>query len=91
MSKQAVFTMKLESELRDSFMAEAASEDRPASQVVRELMRGYIEQRREAREYDDYLRAKVEAGRASMHAGLGRSNDEVEATFAAKRNRVSKS
>ncbi|MBV4398377.1 MULTISPECIES: CopG family ribbon-helix-helix protein [Pseudomonadota] len=85
MSKQAVFTMKLEPELRENFMAEAAGEDRPASQVMRELMRGYIEQRRQAREYDDYLREKVEAGRASMRAGLGRSNDEVEATFAAKR------
>lgn len=85
MSKQAVFTMKLEPELRENFMAEAAGEDRPASQVMRELMRGYIEQRRQAREYDDYLREKVEAGRSSMRAGLGRSNDEVEATFAAKR------
>lgn len=85
MSKQAVFTMKLEPELRENFMAEAAGEDRPASQVMRELMRAYIEQRRQAREYDDYLREKVEAGRASMRAGLGRSNDEVEATFAAKR------
>lgn len=85
MSKQAVFTMKLEPELRENFMAEAAGEDRPASQVMRELMRGYIEQRRQTREYDDYLREKVEAGRASMRAGLGRSNDEVEATFAAKR------
>lgn len=85
MSKQAVFTMKLEPELRENFMAEAAGEDRPASQVMRELMRGYIEQRRQVREYDDYLRKKVEAGRASMRAGLGRSNDEVEATFAAKR------
>ena len=85
MSKQAVFTMKLEPELRENFMAEAAGEDRPASQVMRELMRGYIEQRRQAREYDDYLREKVEAGRASMRAGLGRSNDGVEATFAAKR------
>lgn len=85
MSKQAVFTMKLEPELRENFMAEAAGEDRPASQVMRELMRGYIEQRRQSREYDDYLREKVEAGRASMRAGLGRSNDEVEATFAAKR------
>ncbi len=84
MSKQAVFTMKLEPELRENFMAEAAGEDRPASQVMRELMLGYIEQRRQAREYDDYLREKVEAGRASMRAGLGRSNDEVEATFAAK-------
>jgi hypothetical protein len=44
------------------------------------------EQRRQAREYDDYLRQKVEAGRASMRAGRGRSNDEVEAEFAARRN-----
>ncbi|AHG64692.1 hypothetical protein [Advenella mimigardefordensis] len=88
MVKQAVFTMKLEPELRDSFMAEAAGEDRPASQVMRELMRGYIQQRRQAREYDDYLQRKVEAGRASMRSGLGRSNDEVEADFAARRRSV---
>jgi predicted transcriptional regulator len=88
MSKEAVFTIKLEPELRADFMAEAASEDRPASQVMRELMRGYIEQRRQAREYDDYLRQKVEAGRASMRAGRGRSNDEVKAEFAARRNKV---
>ena len=88
MPKEAVFTMKLEPELRADFMAEAAREDRPASQVMRELMRAYIEQRRQAREYDDYLRRKVEAGRASMRAGRGRSNDEVEAAFAARRRRV---
>ena len=39
MAKEAVFTMKLEPELRDAFMAEAAELDRPASQIVRELMR----------------------------------------------------
>jgi hypothetical protein len=55
---------------------------------MRELMRGYLEQRRQAREYDDYLRRKVDAGRASMHSGRGRSNDEVEAAFAVRRNQV---
>jgi len=88
MMKEAVFTMKLEPELRAAFMAETAGEDRPASQVVRELMRGYVEQRRQQRDYDDYLRRKVEAGRASMKAGRGRSNDEVEATFAARRDSI---
>lgn len=88
MSKQAVFTMKLEQDLRADFMAEAADENRPASQVMRELMRSYIEQRRQAREYDKYLQRKVEAGRASMRAGRGRSNDEVEAAFAARRSQV---
>lgn len=85
MAKDAVFTMKLEPELRADFMAEAATDDRPASQVLRELMRGYIEQRRQAREYEDYLRRKVEAGRVSMRASRGRTNEEIEAEFAAMR------
>ena len=85
MSKEAVFTMKLEPELRDQFMAEAEASHRPASQVVRELMREFIERQREARDYEAFLGRKVEAGRVSMHAGVGRSNDEVEASFAARR------
>jgi predicted transcriptional regulator len=88
MSKDAVFTMKLEPELRAAFMAAAAGEDRPASQVMRELMRSYVEHCRQASEYDSYLRSKVEAGRASMRAGRGRSNDEVEAAFAARRSKA---
>jgi len=88
MSKEAVFTMKLEPQLRADFMAEVVGEDRPASQVMRELMRNYIEQRRQARAYDEYLQHKVEAGRASMRVGRGRSNDEVEAAFAARRKQV---
>ena len=85
MSKEAVFTMKLEPELRDEFMAEAEAAHRPASQVLRELMREFVQRQREAREYDEFLRRKVEAARSSMSAGLGRSNEEVEAEFAARR------
>ncbi len=88
MSKQAVFTMKLEPELREQFMAEAANEDRPASQVMRELMREYIAQRQQSREYDEFLRRKVAVARASVRTGRGRSSAEVEAEFAARRRRV---
>jgi predicted transcriptional regulator len=88
MSKEAVFTMKLEPELRDEFMAEADAAHRPASQVLRELMRDFVRRQREAREYDDFLRRKVEAGRASMRAGQGTSNETVEAEFSARRARV---
>lgn len=42
MSKEAVFTLKLEPELRADLMAAVASEDRPAFQVVRELMRSKV-------------------------------------------------
>ncbi|WP_437373259.1 hypothetical protein [Inquilinus limosus] len=85
MPKEAVFTMKLEAELRDAFMAEAEAAHRPASQVMRELMREFVQRRREEREYDEFLRRKVEIARASMRAGRGRSNEEVEAEFAARR------
>jgi predicted transcriptional regulator len=79
MSTKAVFTMKLEPELRDSFMAEAAADDRPAAQVVREMMRNYIDERRQAREYDEFVRRKVERARVSMRAGEGIPHEEVEA------------
>jgi len=88
MSKEAVFTMKLEAELRAAFMAEAEAAHRPASQVLRELMRDFVQRQREARDYEEFLRGKVEAGRASMRAGRGRLDEEVEARFAARRASV---
>jgi predicted transcriptional regulator len=88
MSKEAVFTMKLEPELREEFMAEAEAAHRPASQVLRELMRDFVQRQRDAREYDEFLRRKVEAGRASMRAGNGATNEAVVAVFSARRARV---
>lgn len=88
MAKQSVFTMKLEPELRDEFMAEAEAAHRPASQVVRELMREYVQRQREAREYEAFLRGKVDAARRSREAGEGLSNAEVEAQFATRRARA---
>ncbi|WP_110655841.1 antitoxin of toxin-antitoxin stability system [Salinicola halimionae] len=85
MTKQSVFTMKLEPELREAFMAEAEAAHRPASQVARELMREYVERQREAREHDEFLRRKVEKARASMRAGRGRPNEELEVEAAARR------
>ena len=89
MPKEAVFTMKLETELRDEFMAEAEASHRPASQVLRELMREFVERQREKREYDTFLQHKVEAARASIHADRGAANDAVEADFAARRSAAS--
>ena len=86
MSKEAVFTMKLEPELRADFMAEAEASHRPASQVLRELMREFVQRQRDMREYDSFLQGKVDAARSSMNKGLGRSNDDVEAEFAILRN-----
>jgi predicted transcriptional regulator len=84
----AVFTMKLEAELRDAFMAEAEAAHRPASQLVRELMRDYIRQRQQQREYDEFLRRKVEVARAQMAKGEYRPDEEVEAEFSALRAKL---
>lgn len=82
MAKEAVFTMKLEPELRDAFMAAAKTADRPASQIVRELMRDYVQQ---DREYVAWLQGKVDVARKSIDAGRGRSDEEVRPDFAKRR------
>ena len=88
MSKAAVFTMKLEPELRDQFLAEAEAAHRPASQVVRELMREFVQRQRQAREYDEFLQRKVDLARTSVQAKRSRSNDEIEARFTTRRAKV---
>jgi predicted transcriptional regulator len=76
MPKDAVFTMKLEPELRDAFMAAAAAADRPASQIVREFMRDYVQR---DREYVEWLRRKVDKAREDIAAGRVHSHEEVVA------------
>lgn len=85
MSKAAVFTMKLEPELRDEFMAAAEASHRPASQVVRELMREFVQRQQD---HDAFLHRKVAVARRSIDDDRGRSNDAVEADFAAQRERL---
>lgn len=82
MAKEAVFTMKLEPELRDAFMKAAAAADRPASQIVRELMRDFVQQ---DRDYVEFLRRKVEKSKQSIAEGRWAANEEVEARAAARR------
>ena len=85
MQKEAVFTLKLETDLREAFMAEAAAVHQPASQIVREMMRDFVQRQQESRDYDDFLKHKVETARISAKVGMGRSNEDVEAGFAKRR------
>ena len=62
MSKEAVFTLKLEADLRDAFMKEAEESHRPASQIVREFMRDFVKKQQDARDYDAWFRADIEQG-----------------------------
>jgi len=88
MAKDAVFTLKLEAQLRDAFVAEAEATHRPASQIVRDLMRDFVARQREARLDEDFLRRKVETARAERLSGLSLSDEELETEFAARRSEL---
>jgi predicted transcriptional regulator len=60
MAKESVFTVKLESDLHEAFMSEAQSAHCTASQIIRDLMRDFVQRQREAREHDAWFRAKVQ-------------------------------
>ena len=90
MAKESVFTLKLEEDLRDAFMAEAAAMDRPASQLVREFMRDFVRTRREEREHDTWFRAEVEKALKEPRPGIPDAEAEKEMAkvrAAAKRKR----
>ena len=70
MAKEAVFTVKLESELRDAFAAEAEATHRPASQIVREFIREFVQRQREAREHDAWFRAEVQKALDDPRPGI---------------------
>ena len=70
MPKEAVFTVKLESELRDAFAAAAKATHRSASQVVREFMREFVQREREAHEHDAWFRAEVQRALDDPRPGI---------------------
>lgn len=86
--KNSVFTMKLESELHEEFMAEARACHRPAAQIVREFMRDFVRSQRDTRRYDALLHDKVEAARQEIREGRFNLSREVEARFADRRARL---
>src|SRR5882724_10621092 len=65
--KEAVFTLKLESELRDAFMAEAEASHRPASQIVRDFMRDFVKTQQDERDYEAWMLADIERGLAEAN------------------------
>jgi hypothetical protein len=85
MANELIFKLKIKPDLLAEFMAEADFMHRPASQILRDLMREFIQTQREARNYDEFLKQKVEASRVSMHAEIGHSNEVVEFLFANRR------
>ena len=68
MSKEVQMSIKMEPELRDQFMAVAASRRRPAAQIIRELMRLYIAQSETPNELTADTIRKARRGEDVFHA-----------------------
>ena len=66
-------------------MAAAEASHRPASQIMRELMREFVQRQNEAREYEAFLRGKVAGAREQIRSGDYAGADEVEARFSTRR------
>ncbi|CAN7529613.1 hypothetical protein D9M68_120590 [compost metagenome] len=77
-SEEATFILTLNPQLRDAFMAEAAAEGLTTSQVAEALVREYLARRQQARDDEVLFQRMVEEGRASMRAGIGIPNEQVE-------------
>ena len=83
------FTVKLAPQLRDDFQAEAQALNRPASQLLQELMTDFLEHRAaEHGQYQAFLERKVSQAAESLHTHPCRSTDEVRADTEARRARA---
>lgn len=58
MPKSANYRIRVEPDLHQEFLDACKSEDRPAAQIVREFMRGYVNQRRAALQADHFVAEK---------------------------------
>jgi predicted transcriptional regulator len=88
MSKPAVLEITLDPEIHAALMNAAKTAKRPAAEIVGDLVRDYVAQEPAEPGHDQFLQQKVEIGRASMRAGQGRSNEEVESLFATLRQEL---
>lgn len=82
MTKQAVFTLKIEHELRDEFMAEAKAAHRPASQLIRDFMREFIDHQHQLREHDAWFKNQVLASMNNNSQSI--PHDEVMSEMKAR-------
>ena len=68
MSKEVQMSIKMEAELHDRFMALAASEHRPAAQIVLDLMRSYLARQELPNAETNSAIESVECGEVNTYA-----------------------
>ncbi|WP_367347252.1 CopG family ribbon-helix-helix protein [Stenotrophomonas bentonitica] len=81
----ATFTFRVDEMLKSEFSNAAKARDRSGAQLLRDFMREFVQEQREAAAHDAWFRAQVQAGLDSANAGKLIPASDVEAKFAAKR------
>lgn len=81
----ATFTFRVDEALKSEFATAAKARDRTSAQLLRDFMREFVQQQRDAAEHDAWFQRQVQAGLDSANAGRLVPSAEVEAKFAARR------
>ncbi|HLU90966.1 MAG TPA: antitoxin of toxin-antitoxin stability system [Pedomonas sp.] len=84
----ATFTFRVDDVLKQEFTRAAKARDRSGAQLLRDFMRDFVRQQREAAEHDAWFRREVQAGRDAANAGEVIPAEDVEAEAAAWRSEM---
>ena len=84
---QTTLTFLVDEGLKEAFHAVALAQGESSAQLLRDFMLDYVQSNASNGNYDQWFKAKVEAGRSSSLAGELYSLDSVEAeTMALKQS-----
>ncbi|NOV25619.1 ribbon-helix-helix protein, CopG family [Cupriavidus necator] len=84
-SEETELTFTLDAQMHDALIAEASARGSTPSEILRDLVREYLDRNGKKRDYEAFLHSKVEASRASMRDLGGIPAEQIEAEFAAWR------
>ena len=79
---EATFTFRVDQSLKNEFSTAAKARDRSGAQLLRDFMREFVQQQRDAAEHDAWFRQQVQAGLDSANTGDLMTSEEVEAEAA---------
>lgn len=82
---EATFTFRVDEALKLEFARAAKARDRTGAQLLRDFMRDFVREERNAAEYDAWFHREVQHGIADADAGDVEAHVDVEARFAARR------
>lgn len=85
---ESTFTIRVDDHLKEAFTEAARVSDRTGAQLIRDFMREYVQAAREKDEYEEWFKAKVEAGLKAIQEGRILSNEEVRGRSRLRRERL---